>query len=219
MIKGHSVPASVCTASLWSSACSRAGALPQELPALGWGLCHHHLPHLCGLVLPDAHPGGHRGRLVARQVQVSGGRWGQSVLSWQVPSVYGWSFEPASILSLWSDVRLSSPAGLLFTCQSSTLWDRWSWPSAPSTTSPTQTGMANRTTWPSTCKPSPNKADEKAPLVLHQAWLTASAALPFFSALSMLGLILIALGTGGIKPCVAAFGGDQFLDHQVRRFT
>ncbi|XP_047226071.1 solute carrier family 15 member 2 isoform X1 [Girardinichthys multiradiatus] len=29
-------------------------------------------------------------------------------------------------------------------------------------------------------------------------------------ALSMVGLILIALGTGGIKPCVAAFGGDQF---------
>ncbi|XP_007071949.3 solute carrier family 15 member 2 isoform X1 [Chelonia mydas] len=28
--------------------------------------------------------------------------------------------------------------------------------------------------------------------------------------LSMLGLGLIALGTGGIKPCVAAFGGDQF---------
>ncbi|CAN9498486.1 unnamed protein product [Ophioblennius macclurei] len=28
--------------------------------------------------------------------------------------------------------------------------------------------------------------------------------------LSMTGLILIALGTGGIKPCVAAFGGDQF---------
>lgn len=34
--------------------------------------------------------------------------------------------------------------------------------------------------------------------------------------LSMVGLILIALGTGGIKPCVAAFGGDQFQDHQVR---
>lgn len=32
----------------------------------------------------------------------------------------------------------------------------------------------------------------------------------------MLGLFLIALGTGGIKPCVAAFGGDQFEDHQVR---
>ncbi|XP_008326563.1 solute carrier family 15 member 2 isoform X2 [Cynoglossus semilaevis] len=29
-------------------------------------------------------------------------------------------------------------------------------------------------------------------------------------ALSIVGLILIALGTGGIKPCVAAFGGDQF---------
>jgi len=27
---------------------------------------------------------------------------------------------------------------------------------------------------------------------------------------SMLGLGLIAIGTGGIKPCVAAFGGDQF---------
>ncbi|OXB79918.1 UNVERIFIED_CONTAM: hypothetical protein H355_000948 [Colinus virginianus] len=33
-------------------------------------------------------------------------------------------------------------------------------------------------------------------------------------ALSITGLILIALGTGGIKPCVSAFGGDQFEDHQ-----
>ena len=32
------------------------------------------------------------------------------------------------------------------------------------------------------------------------------------------GLILIALGTGGIKPCVAAFGGDQFKLHQVIKF-
>lgn len=32
----------------------------------------------------------------------------------------------------------------------------------------------------------------------------------------MVGLLLIAVGTGGIKPCVAAFGGDQFDDHEVR---
>lgn len=34
-------------------------------------------------------------------------------------------------------------------------------------------------------------------------------------ALSMVGLILIGLGTGGIKPCVAAFGGDQFEEEHV----
>ncbi|KAM7380497.1 hypothetical protein PAMP_003788 [Pampus punctatissimus] len=33
----------------------------------------------------------------------------------------------------------------------------------------------------------------------------------------MVGLFLIALGTGGIKPCVAAFGGDQFSDHQEKQ--
>ncbi|XP_053273532.1 solute carrier family 15 member 1 [Pleuronectes platessa] len=41
--------------------------------------------------------------------------------------------------------------------------------------------------------------------------------LPLHVALSMVGLILIALGTGGIKPCVAAFGGDQFEDHQEKQ--
>ena len=30
----------------------------------------------------------------------------------------------------------------------------------------------------------------------------------------MISLGLIALGTGGIKPCVSAFGGDQFLPGQ-----
>ncbi|XP_017780844.1 PREDICTED: peptide transporter family 1-like isoform X2 [Nicrophorus vespilloides] len=38
--------------------------------------------------------------------------------------------------------------------------------------------------------------------------------------ISMVGLVLIALGTGGIKPCVAAFGGDQFiLPQQERQLT
>ncbi|XP_060117850.1 solute carrier family 15 member 2 isoform X2 [Heteronotia binoei] len=34
--------------------------------------------------------------------------------------------------------------------------------------------------------------------------------------LSMTGLSLIALGTGGIKPCVAAFGGDQFEEEHAQ---
>lgn len=37
-----------------------------------------------------------------------------------------------------------------------------------------------------------------------------------FRVLSLVGLSLIALGTGGIKPCVAAFGGDQFEEKHVR---
>ncbi|XP_061736128.1 solute carrier family 15 member 1 [Nerophis ophidion] len=39
----------------------------------------------------------------------------------------------------------------------------------------------------------------------------------FHVVMSMVGLFLIALGTGGIKPCVAAFGGDQFGDHQEKQ--
>jgi len=34
---------------------------------------------------------------------------------------------------------------------------------------------------------------------------------------SLIGLFLIAVGTGGIKPCVAAFGGDQFILPQQER--
>ena len=32
----------------------------------------------------------------------------------------------------------------------------------------------------------------------------------------LIGLHLIALGTGGIKPCVSSFGGDQFMKSEVR---
>ncbi|XP_040214219.1 solute carrier family 15 member 2-like [Rana temporaria] len=35
-------------------------------------------------------------------------------------------------------------------------------------------------------------------------------------ALCIIGLIAIAFGTGGIKPCVAAFGGDQFDEDNVK---
>lgn len=34
-------------------------------------------------------------------------------------------------------------------------------------------------------------------------------------ALTLVGLTVIAMGTGGIKPCVSAFGGDQFQESQV----
>ncbi|XP_053420879.1 solute carrier family 15 member 2 [Nycticebus coucang] len=39
------------------------------------------------------------------------------------------------------------------------------------------------------------------------------------TALSLVGLTLIALGTGGIKPCVAAFGGDQFEEKDAEERT
>lgn len=35
--------------------------------------------------------------------------------------------------------------------------------------------------------------------------------------LSLLGLFMIAVGTGGIKPCVSSFGGDQFVIPQQER--
>ena len=51
--------------------------------------------------------------------------------------------------------------------------------------------------------------------------INAASTLPFLSSeedeirvanaiLNMIGLIVIGLGTGGIKPCVSSFGGDQF---------
>lgn len=38
--------------------------------------------------------------------------------------------------------------------------------------------------------------------------------------MTLIGLALIAVGSGGIKPCVAAFGGDQFrIPEQVYQMT
>lgn len=38
--------------------------------------------------------------------------------------------------------------------------------------------------------------------------------------MTIIGLLLIAIGSGGIKPCVAAFGGDQFkLPEQVKQMA
>jgi len=60
--------------------------------------------------------------------------------------------------------------------------------------------------------------------VLGHALKTAAAIPLFYEAgfdqvwFSLIGLFLIAVGTGGIKPCVAAFGGDQFkLPEQQRQ--
>ena len=43
-----------------------------------------------------------------------------------------------------------------------------------------------------------------------------------YSEFSLIGLGLVAIGTGGIKPCVSAFGGDQFKlpdqDRQLQTF-
>ncbi|KAF0768203.1 peptide transporter family 1-like isoform X2 [Aphis craccivora] len=47
-------------------------------------------------------------------------------------------------------------------------------------------------------------------LVITGSSLAASFSLNNQRYLALLGLVLIAIGTGGIKPCVSSFGGDQF---------
>lgn len=52
--------------------------------------------------------------------------------------------------------------------------------------------------------------------------LAISSAIPSVATLGMtVGLTLLAMGTGGIKPCVSSFGGDQFEPsqrEQIARF-
>lgn len=51
----------------------------------------------------------------------------------------------------------------------------------------------------------------------------AGSAVPWIDgvnvAVFMVGLVLVAFGTGGIKPCVSAFGGDQFHPSQLDAIT
>lgn len=54
--------------------------------------------------------------------------------------------------------------------------------------------------------------------------IVAIGAIPIFSMLQKAslytGLLLIGFGSGGIKPCVAAFGGDQFvMPEQIVQMT
>lgn len=51
--------------------------------------------------------------------------------------------------------------------------------------------------------------------ILLAACATQGPAWSLHPWLDFLGLFIIAVGTGGIKPCVSSFGGDQFDTYQV----
>ncbi|KAI1703001.1 POT family domain-containing protein [Ditylenchus destructor] len=48
---------------------------------------------------------------------------------------------------------------------------------------------------------------------------TLSPGSPFHPYVDIAGLVIIAMGTGGIKPCVASFGADQFEPHQGKMIS
>lgn len=114
-------------------------------------------------------------------------------------------------------------SGLSSTCPLSIRLDRLQWLSVQFMTLPTQTEMGHQTTWPFMCGYLFFWSFKLLSHSFHHIFLQCTALIHFFfltfSVLSMVGLFLIALGTGGIKPCVAAFGGDQFSEHQVRLLT
>jgi len=64
-------------------------------------------------------------------------------------------------------------------------------------------------------------------LWLLRVWTYTHWLLFIFRIVALLGLFLISVGTGGIKPCVFTFGGDQFrlpeqekqLLHYTTKFT
>lgn len=185
--------------------CSRAGVVLQVLSALGWWLCHHHLPHLRGSLLPDAHHGSHRGRLLARQVQVS------------FTSCKSFTLQP-SYVNLYTCLTLRPPSPVQDYClpvhrlhggtgclgsECHPWHHRYEQGRHPGQHDPAHVS------WPHTERRDAKTADTKTSSDIVSP--------PCFAlrVLSMLGLALIAVGTGGIKPCVSAFGGDQFQDHQV----
>ncbi|XP_026809644.1 peptide transporter family 1-like [Rhopalosiphum maidis] len=54
------------------------------------------------------------------------------------------------------------------------------------------------------------------------ASLVTSVSIDFQRSFTIIGLLLTSIGAGGIKPCVSAFGGDQFVlpdqEHQLQMF-
>lgn len=116
-------------------------AVLQVLLELGRWFGNIHLSHLCGSLLPDPYPRGHRGRFLARKVQVSQKKKKRNV--WKFHFVY----EYMSLI--W---RFRSSKGLSFTCPSSMRLVRSRWLSVRSRTSLTQTEMGLQTIWPSMCR-------------------------------------------------------------------